>query len=135
MVQDNWTVTCRDFADKRHTCSATLQVVQQQSNQVLFVWILGKNVENKLMSVLQTPTGIVIAPGVDVKFARGPARRAIFVNCDPNRCEATLDMDDALVRDAAAGETAEATVTGTNGQNVKFNLPIKGFDKALAAVR
>lgn len=135
VVQDNWTVTCRDFADKRHSCSSTLQVVQQQSNQVLFVWIVGKNVDGRVMSVLQTPTGITIAPGVEVKFARGPARKATFVNCETNRCEATLEMDDATIRDGSASDTVDATVTGTNGQNVKFTLPFKGFDKAVAAVR
>ena len=135
VVQDNWTVTCRDFADKRHSCSSTLQVVQQQSNQVLFVWIVGKNVDGRVMSVLQTPTGITIAPGVEVKFTRGPARKATFVNCETNRCEATLEMDDATIRDGSASDTVDATVTGTNGQNVKFTLPFKGFDKAVAAVR
>lgn len=135
IAQDNWTITCRDFADKRHTCSGTLQVVQQPSNQVLFVWVVGKNVEGKLMSVLQTPTGVMLAPGIELKFVRGAVRRATFVRCDPNQCEATLDMDDALVRDASASETVDATVIGTNTQTAKFSLPFKGFDKAVAAVR
>jgi invasion protein IalB len=132
---DNWTVTCRDFADKRRACSAVLQVVQQQNNQVLFVWVLGKNNEGKLVSVLQTPTGVTLAPGVEVKLARGATRRATYVNCETNRCEATLDMDDAFIRDASGSESVEATLYSNAGQGVKFTLPFKGFDKALAAVR
>ncbi len=132
---DNWTVTCRDFADKRRTCSAVLQVVQQQNNQVLFVWVLGKNNDGKLVSVLQTPTGVTLAPGVEVKLARGATRKATFVNCETNRCEATLDMDDAFIRDASGSENVEATLYSNAGQGVKFTLPFKGFDKALAAIR
>lgn len=135
VVHDGWTVTCREFADKRRTCSGTLQVVQSQNNQVVFVWILGKNAESKLMSVLQTPTGIALAPGVEVKMTRGAARKAVFVNCDQNRCEATLDADDAFIRDASASESVDATIIGTNGQGVKFTMPLKGFDKAVAALR
>lgn len=132
---DNWTVTCREFADKRRNCSAVLQVVQQQNSQVLFVWVLGKSNEGKLVSVLQTPTGVTLAPGVEVKLARGAPRKATYVNCDPSRCEATLELDDAFIRDASATETVEATMYSNAGQGVKFTLPFKGFDKAAAAVR
>lgn len=132
---DNWTVTCREFADKKRSCSGVLQVVQSQNNQVLFVWLLGKNNDGKVMSVLQTPTGVSIAPGVEVKLGRGPARKAVFVNCEASRCEATLDMDDAFIKDASASDQVEATVYSNTGQGVKFTLPFKGFDKALPAVR
>ena len=135
VANDNWTVTCREFADKKRTCSGVLQVVQSQNNQVLFVWILGKNNDGKLMSVLQTPTGISIAPGVEVKTAKGPAKKAVYVNCEQSRCEATLDMDDAFIRDASGSDQVEATIFSNTGQGVKFALPFKGFDKALAAVR
>lgn len=132
---DNWTVTCREFADKKRTCSGVLQVVQAQNNQTLFVWIVGKNNDGKVMSVLQTPTGIAIAPGVEVKLARGAARKAVYVNCETNRCEATMDLDEAFSRDAAASDNVEATIYSTTGQGVKFTLPFKGFDRAVAAVR
>ena len=132
---ENWTVTCREFADKRRACSAVLQVVQQQNNQVLFVWVLGKSNEGKLVGVLQTPTGVTLAPGVEVKLSRGGSRKATFVNCDASRCEATLDLDDAFIREASGSENADATIFSNAGQGVKFTLPLKGFDKAIAAVR
>lgn len=133
--QENWTITCRDFADKRRVCSAVLQVVQQQNNQVLFVWVLGKSNDGKLVSVLQTPTGVTLAPGVEVKLARGAPRKATYVNCEASRCEATLDMDDAFIRDASGSENVEATLFSNAGQGLKFTLPFKGFDKAIAALR
>ena len=132
---DNWTTTCREFADKRRSCSAVLQVVQQNNNQVLFVWVLGKNNEGKLISILQTPTGVTLAPGVDVKLSRGGTRKATFINCDNARCEASLDMDDSFLREASASDSVEATLYSNVGQGVKFTLPFKGFDKALSAVR
>lgn len=33
-----------------------------------------------------------------------------------------------------AAATAEVTIQATNGNNLRFNVPIKGFDKAYAAL-
>lgn len=137
VTQDNWTVTCREFAGSppRRVCSATLQVVQTGSNQVLFAWTIGSNEDNKLVSVLEMPPGVLIAPGVELKLARGNVRKAPFLSCEATQCDASIVMDDAFIRDAAATETAEATVYGTDGQGLQFNIPLKGFDKALAGLR
>ena len=72
---------------------------------------------------------------MEVKLARGAPRKATYVNCEANRCEAALDLDDGFIRDASASENVEATLYSTNGQGVKFTLPFKGFDRAVAAVR
>lgn len=135
VTHDNWTVNCSDFADKRRVCSATLQLLQNGTNQVVFAWVMGKNADGKVLSILQTPTGIAIGPGVEIKPTKGSARKAAYVNCEAARCEAALEMEDGFARDAAASDTVDATIFGTSGQGVKFTLPFKGFDKALAAVR
>jgi invasion protein IalB len=134
---DNWTVTCREFAEgrARRLCSASLQVINSNTKQVLFAWLIGTNNDNKLVSVVQTLPGVSITPGVELKLARGSPRKLPYVNCDPAHCEALILMDDSFIRDASATETAEALVIGKNGQGVQFKFPVKGFDKALAAVR
>lgn len=133
---DNWTLTCQDFAEgpNRRVCSATLRV-QNQSNQVLFAWTVGLNAEKKLVSVFQVPSGVLVEPGVQLKLAGGAQRKIPFVACEPGRCEATLAMDDRLIREVTASESVEATVQGTNGKGVQFKFPVKGFDRAVAGVK
>ena len=43
-------------------------------------------------------------------------------------------MDEALIKEVSSAGTAVATIYSTDGRNINFNMPIKGIDKALAAV-
>jgi invasion protein IalB len=110
-----------------------LQVTDQSKRQVLLVWILGRNAEGGLVSVMRTPTGVLLQKGVELKLGSGSARRLSYVSCDPQQCEAVLPMDDAMVREMAAGE-AVATVVATDGRAISFNMAMKGGDKAVASI-
>jgi hypothetical protein len=43
-------------------------------------------------------------------------------------------MDSKFVREATAAESADAVIYAINGNAVKFSFPLKGFDKAYAAL-
>ena len=142
---DDWTVTCREAVDgkSKRQCSATLPMVVQQQNQraVVGAWIIARNNEGALVSVLQTPqidVGVLLAKGVQFKLDDGKPRQLAFVDCNPQRCEATMPMDDATVREATADANGTAAITfwKADGGEFTLNLPsIKGIDKALAALR
>lgn len=131
---DSWVVTCREFADapKKRICSATLQITQSNSNSIVFAWTVGHDEGNRMTSVLQTPTGVLIAPGVEVRLGKAAVRKAAYAMCDNGRCTATLPVDAALVRDINAAGEAEVVIHAANGQNVQFKFPLKGFDRAYA---
>src|SRR5262249_4757132 len=65
---DNWAVTCNEFADGPRTkrCSAMLHIMQQNTNQTVFTWTVGIDDKKQLVAIFQTPTGVVIAPGVEL---------------------------------------------------------------------
>ncbi len=136
LTHDNWRVTCHEFAEgkNKRVCTGVLQVVQQNSNQVIFAWTIGQDTEGRLISVFQTPTGITLTPGLELKLGKS-IRKVPFVACEQNRCTASVAMDDAFVREVTAAENAEAIVYGTNGRGVQFGIPLKGVDKAIAASR
>ena len=61
-----------------------------------------------------------------------------YVDCNPQRCEATMPMDDAFIRELMAGVNGPAAITfwKTDGADFTINIQsIKGIDKAIAAVR
>lgn len=135
---DGWQVNCREYINPvSKSCNAVLQLVQvnQQTSQAttLIAWSLQIE-DGKLASVIQTPTGVNIAPGVELKVGR-QNRKAAFARCEPQRCDATLAIDDALSREMAAAEKAEAIIVASQGNAVTFNLPLKGYDRALQALR
>ncbi len=135
-VYDSWTVTCSETVEKtsKKTCSALLQVVEEKQRQVLLVWVIGRDNQGVLRTVIQSPTGIQIPKGLELRFGNGPARALPYTACTPQNCEASTVMDDAMVRDANASPEATATIVAVDGRTINFKMGIKGIDKALAAL-
>ena len=132
---DSWNVTCREFVEpKKRECAAVLQITQTNTNQVILVWSFGMDAGNRPVAVLQVPTGVMIGPGVELRLEKAQPRKIAYTACDNSRCTASVSADAALVRDMTAAATAEVTIQATNGNNLRFNVPIKGFDKAYAAL-
>jgi invasion protein IalB len=133
---DNWAVTCNEFADgpRSKRCSALLQIMQQNTNQTVFTWTVGVDERKQLMAVMQTPTGVVIAPGIEFKIGR-LVQKIPFTSCEPGRCVATMTVDNNLLREMTTAQTAEATIQGAQGNTVQFNIQMKGFDRAYASLK
>jgi len=133
---ENWAVTCNEFAaaPRAKRCSALLQILQQNTNQVVFTWTLAFDERKQLIAVMQTPTGVIIPPGVELRVGKIPAQKIPFTSCDPGRCIATATVDANLVREMTTSPTAEAVIQGSQGNTVQFNIQMKGFDRAYAAL-
>jgi invasion protein IalB len=134
---DNWVVTCNDFTEgpKKRVCSAQINVQQQGTNQVIMTWSVFVNDAKQFVTALLTPTGIMIAPGVDLQPEKGAKRKINYESCDNGRCTAAVTMDAAMIREVSAASSAQVSITAINGNTVQFNIPIKGFDKAYAHLR
>ena len=133
---ENWAVTCNEFADspKARRCSALLQIQQQNTNQIVFTWTVALDERKQLVAVMQTPTGVVIPPGVELRVGKSPSQKIPFASCDPGRCIATTTLDANLLREMTTSPTAEAVIQGTQGNTVQFNIQLKGFDRAYAVL-
>jgi invasion protein IalB len=131
---DNWILTCREFLEgaKKRNCAATVAVQRSENGQTVFALSVQLNEQGKITASIQTPTGVAIAPGVELKFDKTTARKAAFDFCEPSRCVASLAADSAFVRDASAAGTMALVVQSADGKPVNFEFPIKGFDKAYA---
>ena len=133
---DSWVVTCNEFAERarQRVCQAVLQIVQQNTNQIVFNWTIVIDNNKQLVTIMQTPTGVAIAPGVELQVGKSPARKIPFASCETARCIATLAMDSTLLQEMSAATTAEAVIQGSQGNTVQFNIQLKGFDRAFAAL-
>jgi invasion protein IalB len=69
-----------------------------------------------------------------LKVGKVPPHKVPFASCDTGRCVATLPMDAALLQEMTLVPTAEAIIQGIQGNTVQFNIQMKGFDKAFAAL-
>ena len=136
IMYDSWTVTCRDMAEEtsKKICSGTLNLIEQKQGRILLTWMVGRDNQGVLRTVMQTPTGVQIPKGVELKLGNGPVRTLPFTACGPQQCEASMALDDAMVRDAMASSEVVITIFAVDGRGVNFNVPIKGIDKVFAAM-
>ena len=132
---DGWVVTCNEFeSPKSRVCSALLQILQQNNGQVVFSWTVAVDSNKQVVAVMQTPTGVAIAPGVELRVGKSPVRKIPFTSCETGRCVASMTMDANLLRELSASPTAEAVIQGSQGNSVQFNIQMKGFDRAYAVL-
>jgi invasion protein IalB len=134
---EGWSVTCNEYAEanrKRH-CVAQMQVQPNNANQVVMTWSIAINDNKQFVMAIQTPTGVMIAPGVKLKLEKAAERAVAYESCDTGQCIATQVIDNNLLRDLSAATTAQVTMQANNGSQVNLNFSIKGADKALAHLR
>jgi invasion protein IalB len=129
---ENWVLTCREFLEgaKKRNCSAAVAVQRTETGQTVFALSVQFNEQGKVTASIQTPTGVAIAPGVELKFEKANARKAAFDSCEPSRCLATLAADPAFIREVSAAGTVTVVMQAADGKPVNFEFPVKGFDKA-----
>ena len=108
--------------------------MQQNTNQLVFAWSVTLDANKQANAVVQTPTGINLAPGVDIRIGKAPPRKMPFTSCEPNFCIAKSPLDTAILHEMVTNPTAEATIQSSQGSDVKFNIQMKGFDRAFAAL-
>ena len=134
---DGWSVTCNEFAEanRKRGCVAQMQVQPSNANQVVMTWSIAINDNKQFVMGMQTPTGVMIAPGVRLKLEKAAERTVAYESCEPGHCIATQVIDSNLLRDLNAATTAQITLQANNGNQVNLNFSLKGVDKALAHLR
>src|SRR5262249_55666144 len=130
----SWEVRCQTPNANAKVCAAWLELINQQK-QVIMAWIVGPDNRGALQTIFQTPTGVRVAAGVDVKLGNAAARHINYINCLSTQCTAGGAMDDAFVKDTIAAQKAEVTLYAPDGKGINFGIPVTGFDKAVAAVK
>jgi invasion protein IalB len=131
---ENWILTCREFLEgaKKRTCSATVAVQRTETGQTVLALAVQPNEQGRMTASIQIPSGVAIAPGIDVKFDKAFARKFVFDFCEPSRCSASFVADSTFIQDVSAAASVKVTLQSSDGKPVNFEFPIKGFDKAYA---
>jgi len=137
VIYDSWRVICRDVVgvkDKKN-CTAILQVAEPKQKRVVFTWVLGYDNKGTLTAVFQTPVGVQLLRGLELKLGQAQVRRVSYITCSSRICEAVTPMNAVLLKEAMASKTATATAYAMNGRGVQFSINMKGFDKAIEALQ
>lgn len=134
-IYDRWTVTCRSAESDRakRACSAALRIVDNQQ-QLVILWEIGRGADGRIRASMQTPTGVMVQKGVDLKVGEARVGKFDYAACVPQNCEAGGAMDGTQIRKMATASEMTITIHAKDGRDVNFKFPMKGLDKAMTAV-
>jgi invasion protein IalB len=128
----SWQVRCQQQNAK--ICNALLQVIDN-NKRTMMAWIVGPDGKGMLQTVLQTPPGVMVATGIDVKIGTAAVRHVNYISCLSQGCTAAAPMDAVFVKDMTQAAKADVVVYDSNGRSLDLGIPLNGFDKAVAALR
>jgi invasion protein IalB len=128
-VHNDWQVRCDTPPGAQGEQCALIQSVtaEDRANVGITVIVL-KTADHKsrLMRVV-APMGVLLPSGLGLKIDQTDVGRAGFVRCLPNGCVAEVVMDDNLVKQLRAGQTATFIIFQTPEEGIGFPLNLKGF--------
>jgi invasion protein IalB len=71
--------------------------------------------------------GVLLPSGLGLKIDQVDIGRVGFVRCQPNGCVAEVVMDDNLLEQLRAGQTATFIIFQTPEEGIGFPISLKGF--------
>lgn len=136
---DGWNVTCQDTVGgtAKRTCLASFAVADDQKRQIL-KWLVTRNQQGALVFIVQAPqtsAGISIDAGLQVKLGAAGPRKLNYSMCASNHCQASIPLDDTMMKELLAAKEAIVTLTSPASQQININIKdVKGTDKAIQAL-
>lgn len=141
---DAWQVVCSFGKDNQNLgCAAILKITQKiaakldkdkPQDSVVLLWQIGKGHDGSYVSSIQTPTGVLIKPGVQLKLASVHGVTLTYVACDSSACTAGAVLDENLLQQARKAQTAEIILQSLDGKAYTYSFSPKGIDKAIQEI-
>jgi len=141
---DAWQVNCNFGKNNQKLgCSAILKITQKiaaktdkdkPQDSLVMLWQISKGRDGSYVSSIQTPTGVLIKPGVQLKLASVHGVTLTYVACDSTACTAGAVMDDHLLQQAKKAQTAEIILQSIDGKAYTYSFSPKGIDKAIQEI-
>ena len=128
-VHNDWQVRCDTPPGAQAEQCALMQSVtaEDRANVGLTVIVLKTaDQKSRLMRVV-APVGVLLPSGLGLKIDQADVGRAGFVRCLPNGCVAEVVMDDNLLKQLRAGQTATFIIFQTSEEGIGFPISLEGF--------
>ena len=133
-IHDRWVVSCRTGTDAKKDCSAALRIVNSDQ-QLMILWEISRGPKGSLVASMQTPTGVQVQKGVDLKVGAAAVSKLDYAACASQNCVARGAINDSQLGKMAAVEEMTITIHAADNRDVNFKFPMKGLSQAVADVR
>ncbi len=126
----DWTLDCTERPGDRKRCKMLQKVGTAKSKQVILTWLIGRDNEGREVMSFQTPTGMLLKPGVRLDVDDANLLQVEYRTCTPKFCEAVAELTGETVDALKAGKKATLTLTPLNAKAAALAVSLKGFTAA-----
>ena len=133
----DWQIRCDTPPGARTEQCALVQNVAAEDRPNVALTIIALRTADgraRLLRIL-APLGVLLPSGLGLKIDQADVGRAGFVRCLPSGCVAEVIMDDNLVTQLSAGETATFIIFQTPEEGIGVPVSLKGFKEGFAALQ
>ena len=130
----DWDMRCETPAGaSREQCAIIQSVAAEDKPNVNLVVIVLKTADGKsrLLRVI-APLGVLLPAGLGLKIDETDVGRAGFVRCLPSGCVAEVVMEDKLIDQMSAGQSATFIIFNTPEEGIGIPLALAGFKDGFA---
>jgi invasion protein IalB len=128
-VHGDWQIRCdTPPGAQAEQCALIQSVTAEDRLNVGLTVIVLKTADQKsrLMRVL-APLGVLLPSGLGLKIDQADVGRAGFVRCLPNGCIAEVIMDEKLIGQLKAGQSATFIIFQTPEEGIGIPVSLNGF--------
>lgn len=132
--QQSWTVNCSaQGASGDLVCTMSQVLIARNTGQRVLAAIVFRDAEadGALKMRLGLPHGIQLPEGATIWIDSGERATHVISTADQNGSYANVTLDDALVAGLKSGQLLNVMVKAASGDEVIFQLSLKGFSAAL----
>jgi invasion protein IalB len=128
-VHGDWQIRCETPPGAQSEQCALFQsvVAEDRANVGITVLVLRTADQKTRLMRVQAPLGVLLPAGLGLKVDQADMGRAGFVRCLPRGCYAEVVMDDNLIKQLRAGQTATFFIFQTPEEGIGFPMSLKGF--------
>lgn len=132
---NSWAVVCetQTGAHPSHHCSARSSIVNgQNQQQLLLVLDVRKNQSGQWALSVQTPSSVVLKPGIKMTLGTNEPKQLEFVSCQPALCSSEVSFDQKLLDELTATDKAVVTYVSLVQGETKVDFGLKGANSAIS---
>jgi invasion protein IalB len=128
-VHNDWQVRCDTPPGALQEQCALMQTVMAEDRPSIGLTVMvlkTADQKSRLMRVV-APMGVLLPSGLGLKIDQADVGRAGFVRCLASGCVAEVVINDNLLKQLRAGQTATFIIFQTPEEGIGFPISLKGF--------
>lgn len=127
-----WQVDCTERDNGKKNCVLQYALVAKKDKRPVFSWSIvrrGKDAAGD-RAVIRTPTGVLLANGVNVGFEGADPVKINYVTCGPRACLAEFDFTDDWLNALESKKKVLVSYNAANDKPIKHEIELAQFKAA-----